>query len=125
MTNLLFTEFSADKIASITTDGVVTESPVFIHSSPTGITAGVGQKVWFLGTFTNRVYETVVPRYRKQPIKSRQRGPKTARPRQGTSAAAFPALATGGDVLSDYFAARTAGGTHDPSRIDGAFSLGQ
>jgi streptogramin lyase len=60
--NLLFTEISANKIASITTDGVVTESPAFIHSSPNGITAGVGARVWFLGTFSNRVYETVVPR---------------------------------------------------------------
>src|SRR5205814_265989 len=39
--NLLFTEFSANKIASITTDGVVTESPEFFGSGPTGITAGV------------------------------------------------------------------------------------
>ena len=60
--NLLFTEFSENKIASITTSGVVTESPVFIHSSPTGITAGVGSKVWFLGTSDDRVYETVLPR---------------------------------------------------------------
>jgi streptogramin lyase len=60
--NLLFTEFSANKIASITTDGVVTESAEFIHSTPTGITAGVGREVWFLGTSTNRVYEAVVPR---------------------------------------------------------------
>ena len=60
--NLLFTEFSSNRIGSITTDGVVTESPEFIHSSPTGITAGVGKRVWFLGTSTNRVYETVVPR---------------------------------------------------------------
>jgi virginiamycin B lyase len=60
--NLLFTEFSANKIASITTDGVVTESPEFIGSSPTGITAGVGRNVWFLGTSSNRVYVTVVPR---------------------------------------------------------------
>jgi streptogramin lyase len=60
--NLLFTEFSANKIASITTNGVVTESPEFIGSSPTGITAGVGQQVWFLGTFSDRVYKTVAPR---------------------------------------------------------------
>ena len=60
--NLLFTEISANKIASITTGGVVTESAEFIHSSPTGITAGVGREVWLLGTATNRVYETVVPR---------------------------------------------------------------
>jgi virginiamycin B lyase len=60
--NLLFTEFSANKIASITTDGVVTESAEFPGSSPTGITAGVRSQVWFLGTFSDRVYETVVPR---------------------------------------------------------------
>jgi streptogramin lyase len=59
--NLLFTEFSANKIASIRTDGVVTESAEFFQSAPTGITAGVGSDVWFLGTGTNRVYETVVP----------------------------------------------------------------
>lgn len=60
--NLLFTEFSANKIASIKPNGVVTESAEFIHSAPTGITAGVGKRVWFLGFGTNRVYETVVPR---------------------------------------------------------------
>lgn len=60
--NLLFTEFSASKFASITTSGVVTESAEFIHSFPEGITAGTGSQVWFLGTGTNRVYETVVPR---------------------------------------------------------------
>ena len=60
--NLLFTEFSANKIGSITTDGVVTESPEIPGSSPTGITAGVRAQVWFLGTFSNRVYQTVVPR---------------------------------------------------------------
>jgi virginiamycin B lyase len=60
--NLLFTEFSANKIASITTNGTVTESAEFVHSAPTGITAGVASRVWFLGTGTNRVYETVVPR---------------------------------------------------------------
>lgn len=59
--NLLFTEFSANKIASITTDGVVTESAEFFGSGPTGITAGVGNRVWFLGASTNRVYETAVP----------------------------------------------------------------
>ena len=60
--HLLFTEFSANKIASITTTGVVTESQEFINSAPTGITAGVASRVWFLGSGTNRVYETVVPR---------------------------------------------------------------
>jgi virginiamycin B lyase len=59
--NLLFTEFSANKIASITTDGVVTESAEFLGSGPTGITAGDGNRVWFLGASTNRVYATVVP----------------------------------------------------------------
>jgi virginiamycin B lyase len=59
---LLFTEFSANKIASITTDGAVTESPEFVHSAPEGITAGVTSRVWFLGVGTNRVYETVAPR---------------------------------------------------------------
>jgi virginiamycin B lyase len=59
--NLLFTEFSANKIASITTDGVVTESAEFFRSGPTGLTAGVGSRVWFLGASTNLVYETVVP----------------------------------------------------------------
>ena len=60
--NLLFTEESANKIASITTDGVVTESAEFVHSSPIGITAGVGRQAWFVGTGTNRVYETIAPR---------------------------------------------------------------
>ena len=60
--NLLFTEFSANKIASITTNGVVTESVEFVQSAPVGITAGVASRVWFLGVGTNRVYETVVPR---------------------------------------------------------------
>ena len=59
--NLLFTEFSANKIASITTDGVVTESAECPQSAPVGITAGVGSGVWFLGVSTNRVYETVAP----------------------------------------------------------------
>ncbi len=60
--SLLFTEFSANKIASISTSGVVTESAEFLHSFPVGITAGKTGDVWFLGTGTNRVYETVVPR---------------------------------------------------------------
>ncbi len=61
--NLLFTEFSANKIASITTDGVVTESPEFVGSAPVGITEAVASnRVLFLGVGTNRVYETVVPR---------------------------------------------------------------
>jgi streptogramin lyase len=59
---LLFTEFSANKIASITLGGVVTESQEFSGSAPVGITAGVASRAWFLGVGTNRVYETVVPR---------------------------------------------------------------
>jgi virginiamycin B lyase len=59
---LLFTEFSANKFASITIDGVVAESQVFPNSAPVGITAGFDSRVWFLGVGTNRVYETVVPR---------------------------------------------------------------
>lgn len=53
--NRLFTEFSANKIASITTNGVPTESPE-------GITAGVASRVWFLGVGTKGVHQTVVPR---------------------------------------------------------------
>jgi virginiamycin B lyase len=60
--NLLFTEFSANKIASITTNGIVTESVEFVQSAPVGITAGAASRVWFLGFGTNRVYKTVVPR---------------------------------------------------------------
>ena len=60
--NFLFSEFGANKIASITTRGMITESPVFNHSEPTGITAGVGRSVWFLGFGDNRVYTTTVPR---------------------------------------------------------------
>jgi streptogramin lyase len=60
--NLLFTEFSANKFASITTDGVVTESQEFVNSAPQGITAGVASRVLFLGLGTNRVYQTVLPR---------------------------------------------------------------
>ena len=60
--NLLFTEFSANKIASITTDGVVTESQEFPGSAPVGITAANGAHVLFLGVGTNRVYKTTVPR---------------------------------------------------------------
>jgi hypothetical protein len=59
---LLFTEFSANKFASITTDGVVTESQEFVNSAPQGITAGVASRVLFLGLGTNRVYQTVLPR---------------------------------------------------------------
>ena len=59
---LLFTEFGANKIASMTTDGVVTESNEFRFAEPTGITTGTGPSVWFLGFGNNKVYATTVPR---------------------------------------------------------------
>jgi virginiamycin B lyase len=57
--NLLFTSFTGNTIASITTDGVVSESGEFVHSAPLGIAAGRNAEVWFLGSGTNRVYETI------------------------------------------------------------------
>jgi len=59
---LYFTEFGASRIAQMTTDGVVTESPEFPFSLPTGITAGPRRSVWFLGYGNNRVYTTAFPR---------------------------------------------------------------
>lgn len=59
--NLLFTEFSANKVASMTTDGVVTESDEFVHSAPVGVTAGRDSQAWMLGTGTNRVYQALFP----------------------------------------------------------------
>ena len=59
---ILFSEFSLNKIATITTSGVVTESAEFPHSAPTGITAGRGRSIWFLGFGNNKVYTTTVPR---------------------------------------------------------------
>lgn len=56
---LLFTEFGASRIAQITTDGVVTESPVGPHFvEPTGITTGPNQTIWFLDFNNNRVFRT-------------------------------------------------------------------
>jgi virginiamycin B lyase len=40
---LLFSEFGPNKIARMTTDGVVTESAEFPNSEPTGITSGPGK----------------------------------------------------------------------------------
>jgi streptogramin lyase len=54
--NLIFTEFGSSKIAKITTDGVVTESPVIPSSQPTGITVGPRNTIWFLGYGNNKVY---------------------------------------------------------------------
>lgn len=59
---VLFTEFGFNKIGAITPEGVVAESPEFPHSQPTGITAGAGRSVWFLGYGNNRVYKTTLPR---------------------------------------------------------------
>ena len=59
---LLFTEFGANKIAAITTDGVVTESEEFRNSQPTGIVAGPRGTAWFLGYGNEKVYVTTFPR---------------------------------------------------------------
>ncbi len=59
---ILFSEFGENKIATMTTDGVVTESPEFRFSEPTGITAGPRQSVWFLGFGNDKVYRTAFPR---------------------------------------------------------------
>lgn len=53
---LWFTEFGDDRIASMTTDGVVTESPVVPGSAPTGIARGPLETIWFLGYGSNKVY---------------------------------------------------------------------
>jgi virginiamycin B lyase len=52
---LIFSEFGANRIAEITTDGIVTESPEFPNSEPTGLTAGPHRSVWFLGFAKNKV----------------------------------------------------------------------
>ena len=59
--DLLFTEPRANRIATITTSGIVTESPAIPRSAPTGITSGVGRRVWFLGSGNDRVYSDVAP----------------------------------------------------------------
>ncbi len=59
---LLFTEFAVNKIATITTDGVVAESMEFRNSEPTGITAGPRGISWFLGFGNDKVYVTTFPR---------------------------------------------------------------
>lgn len=58
---LYFSEFAANRIAQITTDGVVTESPEVRFSEPTGITAGPHRTIWFLGFGNNKVYATTFP----------------------------------------------------------------
>jgi virginiamycin B lyase len=60
---LYFTEFGVNRIAKMTTAGVVTESEEFLHSGPTGITAGLRRgDIWFLGYSINRVYRTTFSR---------------------------------------------------------------
>jgi len=59
--DLLLTEPRANKIATMTTSGIVTESPTISRSAPTGITSGVGRRVWFLGSGNDRVYSDVAP----------------------------------------------------------------
>jgi streptogramin lyase len=58
---LYFSEFGASRIAQITTDGIVTESPQVDSSEPTGITAGPNRTVWFLGFADNTVYAARFP----------------------------------------------------------------
>jgi hypothetical protein len=55
---------ASDAASSLAPNAVRARATVaeFIGSSPTGITAGVNQEVWFLGTSSNRVDGTVVPR---------------------------------------------------------------
>ena len=53
---LVFTEFGSSKIAKITTNGVVTESPEIRFSQPTGIAAGPDKSIWFLGYGNDTVY---------------------------------------------------------------------
>jgi streptogramin lyase len=60
---LIFSEFGSSKIATITTDGVVTESPEIRGSLPTGIAAGPDSRsIWFLGYGNDKVYRAVFPR---------------------------------------------------------------
>jgi hypothetical protein len=57
--DLLFTEPRTNRIATITTSGILTESPAISRSAPTGITSGVGRQVWFLGFNNDRIYSDV------------------------------------------------------------------
>lgn len=58
---LYLSEFGASRIAQITTDGIVTESPQVDSSEPTGITVGPKRSVWFLGFADNTVYAARFP----------------------------------------------------------------
>ncbi len=58
---LLFTEFGDSTIATITTAGVIAESPTIDDSGPEGICRGPDHTVWFVGFASNRVYRLAVP----------------------------------------------------------------
>ena len=58
--SLLFTEFGSNKVAQITTNGVITELVEFRGSGPTGIAAGPDRSIWFLGYASDRVYRVTV-----------------------------------------------------------------
>lgn len=59
---LIFTEFGSSKIARITVNGVVTESPEIPMSNPTGITTGADRTIWFLGYGSDKVYRATFGR---------------------------------------------------------------
>jgi virginiamycin B lyase len=54
--NLWFTEFNANKVGRISTDGVITEFPIpTLNSGPRGITAGPDGNVWFTEYIGNKI----------------------------------------------------------------------
>jgi virginiamycin B lyase len=59
--SLLFTEFGSDRIARITVDGVIQESPEIPGSAPTGIALGPAGSIWFLGYGDDQVYRLTFP----------------------------------------------------------------
>ncbi len=59
--NLWFTEFNANKIGRVTTDGAITEFPIPTPSSgPRGITAGPDGNLWFTETAGNKIGKITV-----------------------------------------------------------------
>jgi streptogramin lyase len=59
--NLWVTEFSYGRVARVTPEGVAVETRQIDDSLVSGITAGPGNTVWFLGYFTDHVYAMTVP----------------------------------------------------------------
>ncbi|MDQ3661558.1 MAG: hypothetical protein M3454_10955 [Actinomycetota bacterium] len=57
--SLLFTPFGDDRIARITTSGVITPSPPIAGSAPTGITREPAESVWVLGYGSDQVYRVI------------------------------------------------------------------